>query len=71
MVRVQKRSRSPEDSAFAWYQPIAAALPPVMSPEQTIAAARAVEVGLLAEEQLDTLDRAGCHFYAHTRLATR
>jgi RNA polymerase sigma factor (sigma-70 family) len=50
--REQKRSRSPGDSAFAWYQPIAAALPAVMVPEATIAAAKAVEAGLLAEEKL-------------------
>jgi RNA polymerase sigma factor (sigma-70 family) len=56
-MQTPKRSRSPEDSAFAWYQPIATALPPVMSRERTIAAARAVEVGLFAEEELDTLDR--------------
>ena len=57
-TRAPKRSRSPEDSPFAWYQPIVAGLPPVMSSEQTIAAARAVEVGLFAEERLDDLDRA-------------
>jgi RNA polymerase sigma factor (sigma-70 family) len=54
----QKHSRSSEDSPFAWYQPIVARLPPVMSSEQTIEAARAVEAGLFAAERLDALDRA-------------
>jgi RNA polymerase sigma factor (sigma-70 family) len=55
-TKAPRPARSPNDSTFAWYQLIAAALPPVMSPERTIAAARAVEVGLFAEEQLDALD---------------
>jgi hypothetical protein len=54
-MRARRRSRSPEDSPFGWFQSIAAALPPVMSPEQTKAAARAVEAGLFAEERLATL----------------
>lgn len=60
-ARASARSRSPEGSAFGWYARIAVALPPVMSPEQTIAAARAVEAGLFAEEQLDTLDHAAAN----------
>ena len=55
-MREPRPSRSAESSTFAWYQRIAAALPPIMSPDRTIAAARAVEVGVLAEEQLGTLD---------------
>jgi RNA polymerase primary sigma factor len=57
-MRAPKRSRSSEDSLFAWYQPIAAGLPPVMSSEQTIEAARAVEAGLFAEERVYALGRA-------------
>jgi len=57
-IRVLKRSRSSEDSPFAWYQPMVARLPPMMSSEQTIAAARTVEAGLFAEKRLDALDRA-------------
>jgi RNA polymerase primary sigma factor len=55
-MRAPKRSRPPEGSVFAWYQRIVAVLPPVMSPERTISAARAVEAGLFAEEKLGTLD---------------
>jgi RNA polymerase sigma factor (sigma-70 family) len=65
-TRASKPSRPDEGSAFAWYQQIATALPPVMSPERTIAAARAVEAGLFAEEQLDKLD-CGTFTSAHMR----
>jgi RNA polymerase primary sigma factor len=57
-VRAPRRSRPPEDSPFAWFQTVAAQLPPLMSNEQTIAAARAVEAGLFAQERLNALDGA-------------
>jgi len=57
-MRARRRSRPPEDSPFAWFQTVAAQLPPLLSYEQTVAAARAVEAGLLAEERLDALDGA-------------
>lgn len=66
VMRAPKPSRSGGGSAFAWYQRIAAALPPVMSSERTIAAALAVEAGLFAEAQLDALD-CGTVTSAHIR----
>jgi RNA polymerase primary sigma factor len=69
-TRAPKRSRSSEDSPFAWYQPIVAGLPPVMSSAETIAAARAVEVGLFAEERLATLARVSRNFVHMRELCT-
>ena len=50
--------RAPSDTAFAWYPPIVAKLPPVLSQDETIEAAKAVEVGLFAESRLAAADPA-------------
>lgn len=54
----EKPGRAATYSAFAWYQSIATHLPAVLSRERTIEAAKAVEVGLFAEERIDSIDRA-------------
>lgn len=51
------RKRRRKSSAFDWFAQMVDAKP-LLDPERTIEAARAVEVGLLAEERLDSLDGA-------------
>jgi RNA polymerase primary sigma factor len=50
--------RRPPSTTFEWYQPIVAALPPVLDSEQTVAAAMAIEAGLFAQERLSHVDPA-------------
>lgn len=61
LVRAPLPERKPQrrkSSAFDWYQPIVAKLPPVLDAERTAEAAAAVEVGLFAEERLNRFDPA-------------
>lgn len=48
--------RSRRSTAFDWYRSISAALPPVLTAERSIEAARAIEAGLLAQDRLASLD---------------
>ena len=57
----QKDKDATDLSAFEWYQAIFKKLPPLLSHDRAVAAAIAVEVGLLAEERLDSDEPIPAH----------
>ena len=50
------RGHRGNSTVFAWYQAIVAQLPPLLDHDETIAAAKKIEIGVFAEERLDSDD---------------